>query len=697
MDIFEQPVYHADLESILTRPLAPETVANYAELALEDTVALIGRIVVDYSQYPTVSYVSSRDNEDAAFGYFSLGNVEEILDSIGNQQTLLHVIDHVIANAQTLDTVIVPPDKSDSAVVPAEGSYIEPTTLPRLKTALYILANEFGVDVRDYNQLEISRGQIKDSMMRNFSYYAIDLPILHRVILVCDEIGNATYVLDRSTMQSFDITVDDITELTKSDLNELIDREPSIGKRIIYSKNFVQNLIYGISSPCNQIQEEFSIEEFEPNQRTYLAPLPPDDFQTLNSISNEVGVAHATVKKAVIENGAEIGSIHYYKFGSKVTQGFSPQQQAYIKQVLESRGLIAAEAPDGYLSIKNMSEQWGVGYTTVKNALRRVGARVGEVNVYRFKTKRSFGYSPEQQVIIEEELKVLGLLGDAPPEGYLSLTGMSKMWGIAFSVIRSALDNISDTIGDVGVYKFLSKPANGYSPEQQAMIMEELTASGFDPTVAPNGYLSINGMHKLWGVSHDTVLKVVESMTDQIGTVAMHRYKNARTQSYSPKQQALILAELTDRGVMTADAPEGYLSMTGMSRLWGVDNHPIHRTILDISDQIGQVGVYRVSKILTYAYSPAQQALVKKELNARGLLADNAPEGYATISDIVEVCKIDHRLLRTIINNILGDLGDVHVYKFNKRNVPGYSPEQQSLIIEAVNTYKDSDARKSKK
>ena len=92
-----------------------------------------------------------------------------------------------------LNGIILPPDhKPFPAIGNGNGKPIEaPKFRERLKDLLLTLA-ENGIYSDD---IILISGEVTDSMMRKQSYTIIEIPKLNREILVCDQIGEATFVI----------------------------------------------------------------------------------------------------------------------------------------------------------------------------------------------------------------------------------------------------------------------------------------------------------------------------------------------------------------------------------------------------------------------------------------------------------------------------------------------------------------------
>jgi len=323
------------LERILSTPLTPENIDFYADSALGDLVILSAEAVREYEDKVPDSldtYATEGDREDAAFEYFDLPSINLSLEHIGGLAAEIRGLDRTIEALSRRGEVIIPPDKTiDLQITTSDGSYEEKKVMPRLKTILLLLKKTYGVDIEDPEHLTLQKGILDPRMMRGESYVALIAPKLEHTIFVCDEDGNATYVIHNPTLEMLNLSPEDLMGMTKSEINELLAKNSSIGKRIVYSSRFVNN-----------IQTALSVEEDHQNdldprfQRVeYLRPsaeLAPEGYLSESGIAKELGVSGRLVKKVMHSLNETIGESLVYKFGSNTTNGYSPEQIQIIRE-----------------------------------------------------------------------------------------------------------------------------------------------------------------------------------------------------------------------------------------------------------------------------------------------------------------------------------------------------------------------------
>ncbi len=231
----EKETFRERLHFIINKPLTVETINTFAEDALKDLIVLVGEVTAEYKDRYADELSNFPDQatlENAACEEFGLTGTSELLDLIQNKVDQLHHLDLFIENdvIQSPET-ITPPDALSPSFGSGEGREVKkPAVVPRLKTLLYILETDFSIDLDD---ITVTTGTNKSSMMRELSYVTVQAPDIRRVVQVCDEEGNASYVFDAEQMEQHSITVEDLNAATKEEKNELIKKYPLLGIRVI--------------------------------------------------------------------------------------------------------------------------------------------------------------------------------------------------------------------------------------------------------------------------------------------------------------------------------------------------------------------------------------------------------------------------------------------------------------------------------
>jgi hypothetical protein len=459
-------------------------------------------------------------------------------------------------------------------------------------------------------------------MMRKVSYYLVTAPTIERTVLVCDEEGNATFVFDSKVLKEFHMESAELLELTKTDLKDLIEQDPRIGKRLIFTDDFVGNMIVALRDKITGT-EKFKLLSSQGETGKYLNPESPEDYMSVAGIASVLGLSHSVVKNAIKGLGASIGIIKEHKFYANRAPAYDPLQQEMIYDYLVSKGQFTEHAPDGYLSITGIARQLGmVDRETVQAAAKELGDTLGEIGTYRIGPNLTGGYSPSQQATLRAYLESKGLFSEQVPDDHLSSRGMSRLWHLSNVTTDAAIEELGAELGEIYTYRIGPSVARAYSPTQQEIIHDYLIKNGVSAENLPAGYLSAGALAHLWGVSREhSIIKAIEELSDSLGEVSIYRIKTRSVEAYSPAQQAVLYTYLESKGLFSEQMPDDYLSSRGMSKLWGMSNSTTDVAIKELSGELGEVVKYKSKSGHRFvnAYSPAQQAIIRQYIEMKRL------------------------------------------------------------------------------
>lgn len=176
--------FQSELDSILNNPLTPENIDHYADGALDKIINLTDRVLYGY-KLQTGVITNNAEIEDAAYEHYQLGDINSLLEYISEKDKEIKNLNNIIANAKIVDDVITPPEVVAAMnILGGVGTSEKTTTIPRLKTLIFILENEFNVDPKNEEQFRIMKGILRDNMMRRESYYCVETPTLNRTTLI---------------------------------------------------------------------------------------------------------------------------------------------------------------------------------------------------------------------------------------------------------------------------------------------------------------------------------------------------------------------------------------------------------------------------------------------------------------------------------------------------------------------------------
>ncbi len=669
--------YNEQLSTILNRPLTPEIIDGYADIALNQLIDLIGEVVPDYltqSDEPVAKI--GAETEQVAFDFFKLGDINNILQHVVAKAQELTDLDTLIDTLTTQDHVYVPPDPRDVSIKHGSGEFVKPGQIKRLKTFLFVLSNGFGIDTLDSSRVSIAKGAIEPNMVREEPYYVVDIPELERTVLICDEEGNASFVFDREVLNEKGITAENLALLSKTDYSSLIEQYINIGESIIYSKNFVTK----ISASLTEIGSQIPLgNDHEEEIISYLHPETEGELVSATALSRMWGMSARTVIRMINSLGSQLGEVVVVQNSVRTTTSrYNRVQQDIIKQALEVQGNFAQEPPEGYISINGLIEVLGVAHVTISEAADKLASEIGDVGIYRFGVNRTAGYSPTQQAILRGYLEARGLMSIEAPEGYLSLRGLADTLGMSSPTVNQAINKVKENLGEVHIYSFGPQRRPGYSPEQQAKIKDSLAEQGYFST-PPEGWRSLKGMADDIGINEATVKKIVLGMRDSLGETPICNFRKP-VPGYSPEQQAVVKQYFIEHGYFK-EPPEGVLTQTGVAKLLKVGDKAIKSAVEGLGDSFRQTETYVFHNQTREGYTPEQQSLIKRYLEDNGYF--NLPsDGTLSIKGVAEKLGIAHQTVARSIEKLEDRLGEIRKYNFGALVVPGLSPEQQQILTD---------------
>ena len=683
---FSDPDLQVELRAILERPLSPEVIDDYANTALNGLISVVGDATSNYALQPTIAFKSATETEAAAFRYYNLGDINGILDNVSAKAEELTGLDNLIAQAQNIATVITPPDgHPELNLGVGDGEvYKHRLLIPRLKTLLFILQNEFMVNVHDAAQLTILEGNVSENMMRREGYYLVDVPVLNRKVLICDEEGNASYVLDSNKLREASVDNETLINLSKDALRDYLNANPDSGKRIVYRAGFMTHVVsalYDLSAKPSRVPKG--------NPDYYLYPTMPEGARSLTAMRKLLGMSETRIRTSIEALGQALGPVGTYRVRGLLATAYMPEQQEMILAKLNAEGALVPRAPEGVFSISQLAERNGLSVETFQTAIHNLGDTLGPINTYKYGSKVTAGYDTEQQTELLKHLEENGKIAPKAPEGYANLSELTRRFGVNEKTIKSAVKAVKDSLGSIDTFRFTTHTVPGYSPDQQNIIQAHIEQFWPPASPAPEGILSMNGIAKALNLDGSTIVQAVKDLEE--GTVfdtQDYRFKSKTARGFRVEQQAIIRNYLNEKGLLTQPAPDGVLSANALASLLGVGDNTMTETIKNLSDSLGETAIYKFAARVTTGYTPEQQTIITNNLHERGLLSPKAPDDVLSLRGITEKYGIDRGSIKKALKGI--DLGDVKTYRFGPNVCLGYDSIQQSIILANVQTQRNN-------
>lgn len=547
--------FSVKVDEITGRQLTPKGLRSYADDALEDLIRLINDVTEQYDRQPTIAQVHNKEQEDTALSYFGFDPdyINFILDFISSKAEEINKLDDQVSHMRhTRDRTIVAPNTRTPITRSGEGSF-EAKFEPRLNTVLFLLSNKFGIDLdkADPDQIILSDGPLDRNTMRKVSYNVIELPAMNRTILVCDQVGHATYVFDNELLNEQGIAIDTLLSLNPDELRDLFVAHPKLGISLKSTQSYVED----IASLMDDIPEA---EEKITSGKT-VEFLRPDGVLSGAAIAAKINeqygarINHKTIYRVADQLEAEgLITRTSYDLGPKRTiPGYTDSDYEQIVARLEEADLLYPVAPADVSSLTTLVGdavgRHSTAYDTVfADVLARAEQAFGTLPKYRFLSKTSIGVTKDQlpivDVMIEEHVDKLRALAAAKkvlkdlaaeetrrPEGTMTLPQIGEASGVSSSLYIKAFNNVEPAVRAIADYKHGPNGFKGFNAEQVAVIeaeIERLKTSDREP-----GRWTAPELADELGVSSHIVREALEQISAPHRT---ERVNNKPSPTYDP-------------------------------------------------------------------------------------------------------------------------------------------------------------------
>ena len=445
------------LSKAIDNPLTLENTDTYVDGALGAVIKLVDDVVAKYDAQPGAEWqqlgeANGKEHEDAALEYFGLEDVEAILRYLEDKASQFAVIGQVIAQANEASDVFVPPGSTPVPQATGSGTGMEKKgKQPKLKNLLVMLKSEFDIDPDDPEAVSIVRGSVNTNMMREEPYYQVTVPGIDKVILVCDEYENVTFVFNgewvreqvNSNRSSKDESARPLTDYTKEELSKLIKDNPEQGARIMATKNFTANLVNALKGGFSQQKLDKPVDTRYLRSSKDLPPVP-DGYATISEIGEELGIQEEKDKVAIrnvaiaLEKQGKITRGTYRSRNGRPILAFTEKDARLIVEETKRR---AAPIPESYVSVAKFAGEYqqrkgghDITYPDMSCAIKQLELNPVKIGV--------FLYLPEdeaRQVVAMVEQLVSERLAIRQHKK-VSLNRLSYVTGEGYSVVRRAAE-----------------------------------------------------------------------------------------------------------------------------------------------------------------------------------------------------------------------------------------------------------------
>ncbi len=247
-------VFHERLQAITKTNISVENINSYSDHVLTRLIDLAADVTAAYSKEAGLSEdLSGEALENAAFAHYHLATIGDALNQAQLiAQNINQINSFIKLSTESVDSYYVPPD-SRPISTGEKGEFVHPDIIPRLKTLLFLLETDCDIPNED---VHLFRGEINTRWFRQEPYYKIEIPTLERIIYLCEEEGNASYVFDSGLLDQIGIDTLLLDHASKEDLNTVIAELPGIGIRVIQQAGWREVMVELLRAPLPPLASE---------------------------------------------------------------------------------------------------------------------------------------------------------------------------------------------------------------------------------------------------------------------------------------------------------------------------------------------------------------------------------------------------------------------------------------------------------
>ena len=399
---------------ILQTSVSPENITTFFDDALDEFVEIAESAKVAFQKKnPDATALQGADFEDQAFHEMGLEKLDETLEVVAQKMHTMNEIKKFIQIETTLsDTVFVPPQPGEYGIKRGSGEGMEQKKmLPRLIALLYILehdldlplqegeedddTDEYDVDEKNANEqitlltndtifpnttmlkattqknISIQEGSTLDSMMRKQPYFKVCIASLERIIYLCNEEGNASFIFDTQAIQENNISTKQLDETDKGLFKEMFIQNPTLGRRIIQSKFWRENMLQALTETFNQTKKTKletvlkpmqSKSDFE-SKKQY--PEKKEGWESESVIAKKFDFDRHTIRKVAQFYQKE------YPDGIEIIEGFSVRYSREIQNKIEGYFSQYPKKEDNYVTTSNIAKGVGKDIESINNYIKK--------------------------------------------------------------------------------------------------------------------------------------------------------------------------------------------------------------------------------------------------------------------------------------------------------------------------------------
>jgi hypothetical protein len=457
----------AELNAVWNSEVTAENIRRFADKSLDKVAEIVTRVTKE--RFPGESITTA--HEDLALGELGLevtDTLNQLQSAIENKRLEINSIFDFVRNSAVTDTVLVPP--SDKRF-PPRGPDItgeKRFEINKVEMVIYILHHDFGIS---FEGIKHTPGVVLKTMVRKAPYERIEA--LGKVIYVCNETYNNTYVFDLTTLPE-GMALSQLDQMTKEELEVLVKDHPNKNFALKFTLNWGKSLFQAINGTRIPRRKK-DVSELNPNNLPEVIDDESDPYNgfalingeywgTVGRIRRILGLKQYTAEELVA--GLQSKKIYHIKerdgyLLEEVKRLINPSEFPMGKMLDGEWRHFALLGEKHYARITTIGNKLGVNHDVLQNYIRANG----------IKPIKIFMYGQTQAYCYEDISDKIKLIKDIPLVATnnkynekLWVDDEGKHWGTfkvistlsgasIRKVVNSATRNINIRVSEMGIAK----------------------------------------------------------------------------------------------------------------------------------------------------------------------------------------------------------------------------------------------------
>ncbi len=584
----------------------------------------------------------------------------------GKEQPLLLPL-----SATQTDQVILPPDEREVAFGAGEGEYVDPEIIPRTRYMVELLS-EMGLEY------EVLQGKNTTEMVRKTSYVSFFVKEIGKLVLVCDEGGNATFIIHKK------------------------DAEETWGEQVLKTKEQHKERLgtgevtyiewSGDPDSWKERVSQFLLEEGRPHvprvagqsrEQTELLSAP-DGWMTIAATAKQLDVSRTSIRYQIQQHAEQEGVLFgaYKSSNNRVATHLSP---AFVTELTELFGTLEL-APEGWYTITQLMDRFDRSQSKIE---KEIAVQLVEHPEWkrRYRTasnKRALHYSTP----LVEALDVIINGPEFAPRGWMTVTQLARLVGRTRAPVRKRVEQFRvdrpdwfkeyQHPGHNTVYEFLS-------PE----LVEKIVDVYNKDEVAPKRWKTPAVVKRMSGIELEVIDQIAQSYmaehSDWFREYTNPDNKGHTEMYFHPELVKMIL----EKGGITGQPPENWVSITTLSKQAGLTVSGMKRRLKNAGLDAGEgIGTFRIGLGNYGQFFSPDAAAAALEVAPKG---EKAPNGWIRLRQAASELTVSYEYLRRSVGELEGELPEnVKEYLYRGGNTALFiSPMMFSKLKEIIGFKED--------